>query len=89
MIPREMAKIGRLMLDRGLWQGERLLSEDWITKSTTKQSEPRTGVDCGFLWQSGQAFIPQQLVEAFWASGNGGQYIIVLPDQNMAVSMAT
>jgi CubicO group peptidase (beta-lactamase class C family) len=85
MIPREMAKIGQLMLDRGLWKGERLLSEAWITKSTTKQSEPRTGVDYGFLWQNGQAFIRQQLIEAFWASGNGGQYIIVLPDQGMVV----
>jgi CubicO group peptidase (beta-lactamase class C family) len=85
MIPREMAMIGQLMLNRGLWNGERLLSEKWIDLSTTKQSDPLTGVDYGYLWQMGSTYIGRDLVTAFWASGNGGQYVIVLPDQGMVV----
>jgi CubicO group peptidase (beta-lactamase class C family) len=85
MIPREMAKIGLLMLKRGLWNGRHLLSEEWIEKSTSKQGEMRAGVDYGYLWQSGRAFIGEEQVGAYWASGNGGQYIIVLPEQNMVV----
>lgn len=85
MTPREMAKIGRLMLDRGVWSGERLLSKEWIERSTTRQGEMLGGVDYGYLWQRGQCYIGAELVSAFWASGNGGQYIIVLPDDRMVV----
>ena len=85
MIPREMAKIGQLMLNRGLWDGERLLSEEWIDKSTTKQGKTLTGVDYGYLWQSAQSYIGRDPVTGFWASGNGGQYIIILPEQAMVV----
>ncbi len=85
MIPREMAKIGQLMLNRGVWSGKRLLSEEWVDKSTSLQSNPLNGVDYGYLWQRCEAYIGRELVSAFWASGNGGQYIIVLPGQDMVV----
>jgi len=85
MIPRDMAKIGQLMLNRGAWEGERLLSEGWIDKCTSRQGAMNTGVDYGYLWQSAETYIGRDLVRAFWASGNGGQYIIVLPDQGMVV----
>jgi len=86
MIPREMAKIGQLMLNRGLWNGERVLSEEWIDKSTAKQGEMvGTGVDYGYLWQRGSSYVGRDLLTAYWASGNGGQYIIVLPEAGMVV----
>ncbi|UCG52301.1 MAG: serine hydrolase [Candidatus Latescibacterota bacterium] len=85
MIPREMAKIGQLMLNRGTWNDQRLLSKEWIEKSTTKQGEMLTGVDYGYLWQRGWSYIGRELVTAYWASGNGGQYIVVLPDIGMVV----
>jgi CubicO group peptidase (beta-lactamase class C family) len=85
MIPREMAKIGQLMLDRGMWNGKRILSEEWIDRSTTKQGDMRRGYDYGYLWVRGWTYIGEELVTAYWASGNGGQYIIVLPDIRMVV----
>jgi len=85
MVPREMAKIGQLMLNRGVWNGQRLLPEEWIDKSTTKQGEMRSSVDYGYLWQRASSYIGRDLVTAYWASGNGGQYIIVLPDNAMVV----
>jgi len=85
MIPREMAKLGQLMLNRGVWNGERLLSEEWIDKSTKKQGSMLGGVDYGYLWQTGRAYFGNELVTAFWASGNGGQYIIILPDKGLVV----
>ncbi|MDG2307583.1 MAG: hypothetical protein P8R42_23600 [Candidatus Binatia bacterium] len=33
-IARDMARLGLLILNRGVWNGERLLSEDWIYKTT-------------------------------------------------------
>jgi CubicO group peptidase (beta-lactamase class C family) len=83
MIPREMAKIGKLMVDGGVWNGERVLSEAWIERSTTKQGEYRAGVDYGFLWQRGETFVGSEKVTAYWASGNGGQLIFVFPDRDL------
>ncbi|WP_409304049.1 hypothetical protein [Peribacillus sp. SCS-155] len=31
----DMAKLGRLMLQRGNWEGGRIVSESWVVKSTT------------------------------------------------------
>jgi len=80
-----MAKIGQMMLDRGLWNGERILSEAWIDESTARQGGMHGGVDYGYLWQSGEAVFGERMVPAYWASGNGGQYIIVLPEDGMVV----
>jgi hypothetical protein len=85
MIPREMARIGLLMERGGMWNGERILSEEWIEKSAQKQGEMLGGVDYGYLWQRGWAPFGEELITAYWASGNGGQYIIILPDLEMVV----
>jgi CubicO group peptidase (beta-lactamase class C family) len=85
MIPREMAKIGQFMLNRGVWNGRRLLSEEWIDKSTRRQGNMPAGVDYGYLWQRGWSFVGKDRITAYWASGNGGQYIIVFPDIGMVV----
>jgi CubicO group peptidase (beta-lactamase class C family) len=83
MTPREMAKTGQMMLNGGLWNGKRILSKEWIDKSTARQGEMHSGVDYGYLWQSGEAVFGNRMIRGYWASGNGGQYIIVLPDDAM------
>ena len=35
---RDMAKIGQLVLDRGRWNGERVVSETWIKAATAPRS---------------------------------------------------
>src|SRR5271167_1056007 len=35
--PRDMAKIGQLVLDRGRWNGARVVSETWIKAATAPQ----------------------------------------------------
>jgi hypothetical protein len=36
MHPRDMAKIGQLVLDRGRWKGEQIISEGWIDTATAQ-----------------------------------------------------
>ena len=85
MVPVDMAKIGQLMLNGGVWEGRRLLSERWIEMSTRPQAEYHAGVDYGFIWQLGQFFLGGELIPAYWASGNGGQYIVVFPAHDLVV----
>jgi CubicO group peptidase (beta-lactamase class C family) len=75
--PREMARIGLLMLNRGTWQGRRILSESWIEESTRKSQalEPRYGL-LWWLYDSPQGYA---------ALGNLNTNLYVFPEQELIV----
>lgn len=76
--PRDMAKIGQLMLQDGVWDGRRVLSSDWIRRSITPETSfSRRGVTRGYGYQWRTESIAG--FDAFLAAGWGGQYIVVLP----------
>lgn len=81
--PRDLAKVGQLALDEGVWQGERLVSADWIRRSTSTRIDPgprdpaAAGFGYGFYWWT----LPD--LGAFAAWGHGGQYILVLPEARL------
>ena len=77
---RDMAKIGHLYLNQGVWDGKQIVPAEWVAESTLKHTESPIagwkGGDYGYLWWvtsiDGHA--------AFFAAGTGGQYIYVIPD---------
>ncbi len=89
--PRNMAKIGQLYLDSGIWQGTRIVSEDWVTQSTQKvigmaaleSPIPFLNPAYGYQWWLGT--IPAGETGTYFAAGNGGQFIFVLPESEMVV----
>ena len=83
MRPRDMAKIGQLMLDKGVWKGKRIVSEKWVEASLTKRVTAEYGWGYGYQWRLGQAVIGEQLVDLFFASGRGGQHIFVVPELHL------
>lgn len=46
--PRDLARIGLLMLNRGMWEGHRIISEEWIKRSTTPSQALNPAY--GLLW---------------------------------------
>ncbi len=78
MTPRDMAKIGQLILDKGKWEGNQLVSENWVNQSTSPHVKI-TGVDYGFLWWSIPVKIDFEIYQCIAATGNGGQYIMTFP----------
>ena len=76
LLPRDMAKIGKLMQQNGIWEGEQIVSADWIARSTRLQS---THENYGYYWY------PSDKTGAFYAEGHGGQYIYVLQDLHLVV----
>jgi CubicO group peptidase (beta-lactamase class C family) len=80
---RDLARIGQLALDEGVWRGERIVSADWIRRSTTTQIAPGSrdpaaaGFGYGFYWWT----LPE--LAAFAAWGHGGQYILVMPKERL------
>jgi len=73
LAPYDMAKLGYLFLNKGLWDGQQVVSAAWVKAATS-------GDSYGYLWwlkPSG----------AYFATGRGGQEIWVLPDRDMIVVM--
>jgi CubicO group peptidase (beta-lactamase class C family) len=76
--PRDMAKIGYLWLNHGVWNGTRVVSADWVDRSTrpsTASSEYGYGI-----WIKSEAGL-------YEAVGRGGQRISVVPSKNIVVVM--
>lgn len=45
--PRELARLGLLMLNKGLWEGRRVVSAEWVERSTTRSQGHE---NYGLLW---------------------------------------
>ena len=82
MTSRDMAKIGQLILNNGKWKEKRVVSEKWIEESTTPKTKI-TGIDYGYFWWNIPIKINEKVIVSKTATGNGGQYIMVIPEINM------
>jgi CubicO group peptidase (beta-lactamase class C family) len=86
--PRDMARIGQLVLQRGNWQGRQLIDAAWIDTSTAQQTPlppeyPPDKVGYGFYW-----WLLREL-DGFSAVGHGGQFICVVPDKELVIVMTS
>ncbi len=81
MRPRDMAKLGQLALNKGQWNGVQLISAAWMEESTRQHTQfnrpSRNGY--GYLWWRSVEYVNGKSYDMFFASGNGGQYIMVVP----------
>jgi CubicO group peptidase (beta-lactamase class C family) len=85
LLPRDIAKIGRLVLDHGAWQGKQIVPAGWIAQSTTKQIAAENQIDYGFQWWLGHSQVDGQ--ELRWSAGVGwgGQRLFLVPDRDLLV----
>lgn len=88
--PRDWAAIGQLALQDGVWQGERLLPEGWMADTT--EAVPAEGEQEGYAagwWANelagGNLRHPQLPKDAFFAQGHDGQWIVVVPSEDLVV----
>ena len=77
--PLDMAKIGYLFLNEGIWDGEQIISAEWIAEST------RPYIETGFPDEYGYQWWVDHQGRFYFASGYGGQLIVVFPEQNMVI----
>lgn len=84
--PRDLLKIGRLVLDHGQWHGRQLVPAAWIERSL--QPKLATGVSdfrYGAQWWAGTARWRGQDIAWHAAFGNGGQRLFVVPRLDLAI----
>lgn len=91
--PRDLARLGILYLNDGLWRGKRILPEGWRDYvSTAAPAQPpkfrRDGsVSAGYgaqfwLYPSRFSGMPD---DAFSSAGNRGQYMMIIPSRNLVI----
>ncbi len=83
---RDLARLGLLYLQDGVWNGERLLSRDWI--DFTRTPAPATSATGNFY--GGQWWlVPDDRTDvpdnAYSTAGNRGQYTIVVPSHDLVI----
>jgi len=88
LTPRDMIKIGAMMLNEGLWNGEQIISEDWISNCTKPYlgstnikipGEDLGKVGYSYTWWTKDFTYDNDNISMYFAVGWGGQKIIVLP----------
>ena len=83
---RDLARFGMLYLQGGVWDGERLISEEWIKFSSTPAPATvgRGGMYGGQWWlvPEGRTDVP---ADAYSTNGNRGQYTVVVPSHNIVI----
>lgn len=83
--PIDLVKIGRLMLNKGVYKNKVIISNDWVNQSTreyisTNNASPH-GTGYAFWWWIGNA----HSVDFFWGNGYGGQFLICIPSKNTII----
>lgn len=85
--PRDMAKFGYLFLNRGIWNGTRIISEEWVDASVQNHIIPPVNWanGYGYLWWRKTFYSNGLTFNTYNAEGWGGQQIVVIPSENMVV----
>ena len=75
-----LAKLGQLLLNRGMWEGKQLLPADWVDLMMAKQSDTGSfGYGYGYhMWLC-------EYPGAVRVDGALGQYALIIPDKDMVV----
>ena len=87
--PRDAAKIGQLMLNRGAWGGRQIVSPEWIEQSVRPRYQA-IGYFSGIFfygqqWWLGRSLAQEKEVKWIAATGSGGQRIFIVPDRDLVV----
>ncbi len=94
LAPRDMIKLGQLVLDKGKWNGRQIVSENWIAEATKMHfhfDKRYWGELDGYgylFWQrtlvsNGESF------SSIIALGYGGQYIVIIPALHTVIAITS
>ncbi|MBN9393571.1 MAG: serine hydrolase [Chloroflexi bacterium] len=83
----ELALFGQLYLQKGVWNGQRLLSEEWVEMASSKQVNTSGHIPTPD-WLAGYGFQFWRCQHnAYRADGAFGQYCIVMPEQDAVMAI--
>lgn len=82
---KDLAKIGQLFLNDGIFQGEQIISKRWIEESTRQQSRwDKRNLPYGYLW-----WLSNDEKRDFAAMGDGGNILYVNEEKKLVISITS
>lgn len=76
MRPRDLARIGQVVLDKGVYDGRRIVPGEWLHISSSLHARIEPGFDYGYQWYLGRLPSGEATIVA---AGNGGQRTMIAP----------
>jgi CubicO group peptidase (beta-lactamase class C family) len=83
--PRDMAKIGQLVLAGGRWNDRQIVSKPWIETSTVAKLKATDDQSYGYLWWLGSSRVKGREIHWIGALGRGGQSIRIVLELDLVV----
>jgi CubicO group peptidase (beta-lactamase class C family) len=96
MRTRDAAKFGQLLLNDGTWNGERIVSSEWLAASLTPQTAMAWAnpeqwdwqvSGYGYQWWTGFYEHDGAAVDTYVAWGYGGQWVVAMPSLDLVVAI--
>ena len=84
-LPRDFMKLGQLMLNGGTWEGRRILTPEFVAHASAPLHDLNS-IQYGLLWWSLEYPYKKRSVRAYFAGGNGGQGVFVIPELDLVIA---
>ena len=82
---RDQARLGLLTLNEGNWNGEQIISKEWITLSKTPTPANETYGYMNYFLNTGGKVFPKAPESSFWHLGSGVNMIYCDPENNIVI----
>jgi len=83
--PRDMAKLGQLVISRGIWKGKPIVSAEWLKEATVRRFRLDYNSYYGYQWWISSSSVDGRKIDWFEALGFGGQRIVIVPSLELVV----
>lgn len=86
-LPRDFMKLAQLHVNGGTWNGRRILTPEWVRRATSPQYKfsETSKARYGYLWWVYDYPYNGRTVRAYFASGNGWQHAIGIPELDLVI----
>jgi CubicO group peptidase (beta-lactamase class C family) len=86
---RDLLKLGQLYLNGGTWNDKRVISAEWVVRSTSPHANAREDTDYGYLWWLQTFHVGGRDFKCFAMYGTGGNKVYVFPQQKLVAVVTT
>ncbi|MEL6559242.1 MAG: serine hydrolase [Bacteroidota bacterium] len=90
----DFAKLGYLIAREGKWGSQQIVNADYVRRLIKENSDAIGDYNpladgYGMLWYKSKRKFGTKEVDYLWASDNGGNHLVVIPEENMVVAMTS
>ena len=88
----DFAKLGLLVANQGKWADTQLADATYMNRLLTESSDAIGNYNpladgYGMFWYRSKRTFGNQEISYLWASGNGGNHLVVIPEKNIVIAM--